>query len=382
VHLVLFRYVRHGSGQIRSIEFVTSQPFTRYKIYNVQRQPPMALSKNPPPDHLRHKWTALYAHRLPTLAASHSPAQPHWPVHLDHCFARIILDDAIGIDAPWTAKLKAPAVKNMSAAQLEKCIALGEGIAEGREDLVLLDGRSLEMRGKRAKVKAKAEGGKRGLGVGEGEGPRRKVARRGSLETSDGVRMEEEQAGEQGVGEGRGRRRSAKDGHRQRQKQTDIRAAMTGAPPPPTVPSPPPPTHLPAPPPNPPQPAVPTAPQPPDNNDLTNLITTTPHLTPYRKSVLLLLTQVPPGHTTTYAALATFLHSSPRAVGNAMRNNPFAPHVPCHRVLAANGEIGGFGGEWGAGGRHAGEKRRLLREEGVRFDGGGRVVGGGWRGFR
>lgn len=64
-----------------------------------------------------------------------------------------------------------------------------------------------------------------------------------------------------------------------------------------------------------------------------------------------------------------------------MRNNPFAPAVPCHRVLAANGSVGGFGGEWGPEGRFAGEKVKLLREEGVRFDGGGRVVGGVWGGF-
>ena len=69
-------------------------------------------------------------------------------------------------------------------------------------------------------------------------------------------------------------------------------------------------------------------------------------------------------------------------MGNALRNNPFAPTVPCHRVLAADGGIGGFGGEWGVEGRFAEEKKRLLRGEGVRFDGRGRVVGGVWRGFR
>ena len=62
--------------------------------------------------------------------------------------------------------------------------------------------------------------------------------------------------------------------------------------------------------------------------------------------------------------------------------------MPCHRVVAAGGKVGGFGGEGGEGvgrgsrvgveeGAKVGEKRRLLREEGVRFDGRGRVVGGG-----
>lgn len=64
-----------------------------------------------------------------------------------------------------------------------------------------------------------------------------------------------------------------------------------------------------------------------------------------------------------------------------MRNNPFAPTVPCHRVLASNGMLGGFGGSWGEEGQFAGEKKRLLREEGVKFDGRGKVVGEPFRGF-
>jgi len=58
-----------------------------------------------------------------------------------------------------------------------------------------------------------------------------------------------------------------------------------------------------------------------------------------------------------------------------MRKNPFAPLVPCHRVLAADGKIGGFGGDWGEEGRFASEKLRLLRDEGLKFDGRGKVVG-------
>jgi len=33
-----------------------------------------------------------------------------------------------------------------------------------------------------------------------------------------------------------------------------------------------------------------------------------------------------------------------RAVGNALHKNPYAPIVPCHRVVKSNGELGGFGG--------------------------------------
>ena len=121
-------------------------------------------------------------------------------------------------------------------------------------------------------------------------------------------------------------------------------------------------------------------------------ISTHPKLTPYCKRVLTLLTQVPKGQYTTYKALANasanlaLSHDEEpkigaksvgcaRAIGSAMRNNPFAPVVPCHRVVAADGQIGGFKGDWGEEGRFVSEKKRLLREEGVRFDGHGRVVG-------
>ena len=105
---------------------------------------------------------------------------------------------------------------------------------------------------------------------------------------------------------------------------------------------------------------------------------------PFAKKVLSLLCQVPRGRYTTYGAIAKHLSSSPRAVGSAIRSNPFAPQVPCHRVLASGGGIGGFHGSWGRG-REKGVndewKRELLRGEGVGFDGGGMVVGGVWEGF-
>lgn len=119
----------------------------------------------------------------------------------------------------------------------------------------------------------------------------------------------------------------------------------------------------------------------------------TPHLkkialssqTAFQKRVLTALCQVPRGQHSTYGALATHLCSSPRAVGNALRSNPFAPHVPCHRILASGGGLGGFHGSWGRKGQegaHDARKRALLRGEGVRFDGAGRVVGRPWVGFR
>ena len=104
------------------------------------------------------------------------------------------------------------------------------------------------------------------------------------------------------------------------------------------------------------------------------------NLTPYQKSVLLLLCQVPPGSFTTYGIMAKHLRSSPRAVGNVLRRNPYAPTVPCHRVVATGGLLGGFKGKIGTrDGQDCltlQEKRMLLRKEGVRLDfKGERVVG-------
>ena len=79
--------------------------------------------------------------------------------------------------------------------------------------------------------------------------------------------------------------------------------------------------------------------------------------------------------------MSDYLNSSARAVGNGMRNNPFAPEVPCHRVLAADGSLGGFYGHWGREGKYANKKLELLRNEGVRFDGRGKVVGEPFRMF-
>jgi len=73
-----------------------------------------------------------------------------------------------------------------------------------------------------------------------------------------------------------------------------------------------------------------------------------------------ILRKVPKGKVTTYKEIARALHTKAyRAVGNAMNKNPYAPGVPCHRVIKSNGEIGGFA---------LGPKKKtdLLREEGVK----------------
>jgi methylated-DNA-[protein]-cysteine S-methyltransferase len=75
-----------------------------------------------------------------------------------------------------------------------------------------------------------------------------------------------------------------------------------------------------------------------------------------------------PGETITYGEIARQLGDpgAARAVGQALGSNPFAPVVPCHRVLAANGRAGGFSANGGVT-----TKLRLLLIERARFNGPG-----------
>jgi len=74
---------------------------------------------------------------------------------------------------------------------------------------------------------------------------------------------------------------------------------------------------------------------------------------------------IPRGKVTTYRLIAKQLETKAyRAVGNACRNNPYAPRVPCHRVVKSDGAIGGFGGK--TSGKTVQKKVELLRKEGVR----------------
>jgi len=72
-----------------------------------------------------------------------------------------------------------------------------------------------------------------------------------------------------------------------------------------------------------------------------------------------ILKKVPEGRVTTYKEIAKALNSKAyRAVGNAMNKNPYAPKVPCHRVVKSNGKVGGF-----ASGTK--NKIKLLKQEGI-----------------
>ncbi|RYP51023.1 hypothetical protein DL768_003607 [Monosporascus sp. mg162] len=120
-----------------------------------------------------------------------------------------------------------------------------------------------------------------------------------------------------------------------------------------------------------------------ERQQLLDLIASSPTTTPFEKRVLSLLCQIPRGRVSTYGLLSARLGSSPRAVGGALRRNPFAPRVPCHRVVAAGGGLGGFKGAWPRDGVGItlDEKRKLLRGEGVKFDAKGRVLGTPWGEF-
>ena len=79
----------------------------------------------------------------------------------------------------------------------------------------------------------------------------------------------------------------------------------------------------------------------------------------FNQKVWTLTARIPAGRVTTYAEIARALNSKAyRAVGNALNKNPYAPAVPCHRVVGSTGALTGFA----AG---LAKKRALLLKEGV-----------------
>lgn len=87
---------------------------------------------------------------------------------------------------------------------------------------------------------------------------------------------------------------------------------------------------------------------------------------PFFKQIYAAAREVGWGRTTTYGALAKKLGAGPEAardVGQAMARNPVALIIPCHRVLAAGGKVGGFSAPGGAA-----AKVRMLNLEGVQVE--------------
>jgi methylated-DNA-[protein]-cysteine S-methyltransferase len=103
-----------------------------------------------------------------------------------------------------------------------------------------------------------------------------------------------------------------------------------------------------------------------ETSDLAAIDLDMAHVPPFHRRVYEVARTIPPGSTLTYGEIATRLGApgSARAVGQALGKNPFAIVVPCHRVLAAGGKVGGFSANGGIT-----TKLRLLSIEGARSDG-------------
>jgi methylated-DNA-[protein]-cysteine S-methyltransferase len=87
------------------------------------------------------------------------------------------------------------------------------------------------------------------------------------------------------------------------------------------------------------------------------------HVPPFERRVYDVTRSIPPGATLSYGDIAACLGvpGEARAVGQALGQNPFPLVVPCHRVLAAGGKVGGFSANGGIA-----TKLRLLSIEGAR----------------
>ena len=83
--------------------------------------------------------------------------------------------------------------------------------------------------------------------------------------------------------------------------------------------------------------------------------------TKFQVKVWKYLIKIPKGCVKTYKQVAIAINrpKSARAVANACGKNPYAPKVPCHRVIRSNGSLGGFSAP---GGTKA--KKKLLQKEG------------------
>ena len=114
------------------------------------RSPAPEPDAAPPVGEPQARWRDLVDRLLPQAA----PAHPDWPVVNDHCFARILLDNAC--NGPWRESVAAPAWANMPPERLAVAIDLGNAVLSGRADLALLNRRSLQWRGKRRPPEAPA----------------------------------------------------------------------------------------------------------------------------------------------------------------------------------------------------------------------------------
>ena len=99
------------------------------------------------------------------------------------------------------------------------------------------------------------------------------------------------------------------------------------------------------------------------------LIIMTQELTPFAHRVYEVTRQIPRGKVSTYKLVAQAVGSpgGTQAVGTALSRNPFAPEVPCHRVVSSDGTVGGFLGKKDPLSDPVQRKMAILREEGIEF---------------
>ena len=100
-----------------------------------------------------------------------------------------------------------------------------------------------------------------------------------------------------------------------------------------------------------------------DDPDFRFTVALSPAGTPFRQRVWAALTAIPRGQSRTYGDVARVVNSAPRAVGQACGDNPIPLIIPCHRVVAADGSLGGF--MHATGGDPIAIKRWLLAHEGA-----------------
>lgn len=101
-----------------------------------------------------------------------------------------------------------------------------------------------------------------------------------------------------------------------------------------------------------------------EHDDLADLPLDYSQVPPFYQRVYEVTRAIPPGEVLTYGEVARRIGEpgAARAVGQALGRNPFAPVIPCHRVLAAGGRSGGFSAEGGAA-----TKLRMLQIEKARL---------------
>mgnify|MGYP001245413408 FL=1 len=86
--------------------------------------------------------------------------------------------------------------------------------------------------------------------------------------------------------------------------------------------------------------------------------------TEFQLKVWTYLRKIPRGRVKTYSQVAKAIGKplATRAVANAIGKNPYAPKIPCHRVIRSDGTLGGYSGKGGVK-----TKRFLLKKEGIKL---------------